>query len=149
MRNFRDFPKALDKITHLKNEKIVAYCTGGIRCEKASAYMKQAGFKQVFQLKGGILAYGKEFPDTFWEGHCFVFDDRLSIRINTNDDEEYMKCQLCKSCQGVYVNCHNIHCDKLFIACEECLEGHNASCSGQCATSKERRKKGIAPGGVR
>ena len=76
---FKDFPKRIDKIKHLKNKKIVMYCTGGIRCEKASAYLKEKGFKNVSQLSGGILTFGKEKPNSrVWEGKCFVFDNRVT-----------------------------------------------------------------------
>ena len=90
--NFRDLPQAVKNIENLKNKKIVAYCTGGIRCEKATALLKENGFKDVCQIKGGILKYGEEFPDTYWEGKCFVFDDRLAIQINKFNTEPLEEC---------------------------------------------------------
>src|SRR3989338_928986 len=67
MRNFRELPEAVKEIENLKDKRIVAYCTGGIRCEKATAYLNEIGFKDVSQIKGGILKFGEEFPDTYWE----------------------------------------------------------------------------------
>ena len=78
--NFRDFPKYLKKIG--KKQPVAMFCTGGIRCEKASVYLKQKGFKNVFQLKGGILNYldGVEKKDSLWKGECYVFDNRVSLK---------------------------------------------------------------------
>ena len=78
--NFRDFPKYLKKINRAK--PVAMFCTGGIRCEKASVYLKQKGFKNVFQLKGGILNYldNVEKKDSLWKGECYVFDNRVSLK---------------------------------------------------------------------
>lgn len=144
MKNFRDLPGHLDKISCLKEKKIITYCTGGIRCEKATAYLAENGFNNVQQLQGGILNFGNEFPDTYWEGLCFVFDDRLAVPINSNNnhDNTLVKCEWCTSINGGYLNCHNISCDKLFIACDNCIQKHKASCSQYCENSHNRRKKG-------
>ncbi|HVT63486.1 MAG TPA: rhodanese-like domain-containing protein, partial [Legionellaceae bacterium] len=80
--NFRDFPDYVQ--THLldqKHKKIAMYCTGGIRCEKSSSYLKQLGFENVYQLEGGIIDYLKAIPqdESLWEGQCFVFDERIAI----------------------------------------------------------------------
>ncbi len=79
-KHFRDFPKFLKKIN--KNKPVAMFCTGGIRCEKASVFLKEKGFKKVFQLKGGILNYLKSInkKDSLWKGECFVFDNRVSVR---------------------------------------------------------------------
>ena len=142
IQNFRDFPGKIREIGHLKNKKIVIYCTGGIRCEKASAFLRENGFENVMQLKGGILAYGKEFPDAHWKGKCFVFDERLAVSFNS-ENNELSACQFCGRDAG-YINCHNINCDKLFLCCDECTQIHNASCSEECAKSPNRRKKNVA-----
>ena len=78
--NFRDFPKYLKKFN--KKNKIAMFCTGGIRCEKASAYLKRKGFKNIFQLKGGILNYLKKINEkqSLWKGECYVFDNRVSVK---------------------------------------------------------------------
>ena len=142
IKNFRDFPNAIKDIENLKNKKIITYCTGGIRCEKASAFLRENGFDNVMQLKGGILAYGNEFPDAYWEGKCFVFDDRLAIGINKGD-EMLARCEWCMEKAERYINCHNKDCDKLFVCCWECAEKHKASCSPACEDAPRRRNKGI------
>ena len=141
MRNFRDLPKVINEIMDLKDKKIVAYCTGGIRCEKASSYLKESGFNDVMQLKGGILKFGEKFPDTYWEGKCFVFDDRLAIQLNKKNIEPLNECVWCHKKYDDYINCHNLDCDKLFICCEECKQSQNKSCSEECFKSGRRRKE--------
>jgi len=139
MENFRNLPEHLSEIKDLKEKKIVTYCTGGIRCEKASAFLKENGFKNVFQLKGGILNFVKEFPDTYWQGKCFVFDDRLAVSLNQKGNP-INDCAWCKTKADNYVNCHNLECDKLFICCENCINAHKSSCCSECEESHKRRK---------
>lgn len=80
---FSDLPQTLKNYEHLKDKKIVTYCTGGIRCEKVTALMKKHGFNNVYQLHGGIIKYGEECGDAFWEGGCFVFDNRFAIGLDS------------------------------------------------------------------
>ena len=141
MENFRDFAKCASQIQDIKDSRIVTYCTGGIRCEKASAFLKENGFRNVSQLKGGILSFGSEFPDTYWQGKCFVFDDRVAIGINNVNTIPLNECAWCgKKCDD-YLNCHNIECDRLFICCEECGEMKNKSCREECVKAAKRRKE--------
>jgi UPF0176 protein len=77
--NFRELPKVLDQFSELKDKKVVTVCTGGIRCEKASALLKQNGFSDVYQLEGGIVSYIHKYPDAHFEGDCYVFDDRMRL----------------------------------------------------------------------
>ena len=141
IKNFRQFPNIINEIKNIKDKTIVTYCTGGIRCEKASAFLKENGFKNIYQLKGGILNYVKEFPDTYFEGKCFVFDDRLTTEANQKNTEPLNGCVWCdKKCDD-YSNCHNIDCDKLFICCEECRLKNNKSCSVECSFAARRRKE--------
>ena len=95
---FREFPEYIEK--HLdpsKNKKVAMFCTGGIRCEKASAYMKEQGFEEVYHLKGGILKYLEEVDtkDTLWDGECFVFDDRVAVNHDL-DKGQYDQCHACR-----------------------------------------------------
>lgn len=85
---FQDFPEGVKSIENLKNKTIVTYCTGGIRCEKASAYLKQQGFKNVYQLHGGIVKYGEVVGGDHWEGKCFVFDERGAIDLDKKKREK-------------------------------------------------------------
>ena len=143
IRNFRDLPNAVEDIKSLKDKKIVAYCTGGIRCEKGSAFLKENGFSDVYQLKGGILKFGEKYPDTYWEGKCFVFDERIAIDINKNKNDSIAECELCSKKADNYINCHNLDCDKLFSCCNDCKINFNASCSEECSKAPNRRKKNI------
>jgi UPF0176 protein len=93
---FRDFPKAIEQLPEeYKEKQIVMYCTGGIRCEKASAVMLKAGFTDVKQLKGGVLDYFKETGGKYWNGDCFVFDERVALDTDLNETE-YIYCYICR-----------------------------------------------------
>ena len=93
---FRDFPKAIKSLPEeYKDKQIVMYCTGGIRCEKASAVMLKAGFADVKQLEGGVLDYFKETGGAYWEGDCFVFDERVALDTELNETD-YIYCYICR-----------------------------------------------------
>ena len=93
---FRDFPKAVEQLPEeYKDKQIVMYCTGGIRCEKASAVMIKAGFSDVRQLKGGVLDYFKETDGAYWNGDCFVFDERVALDKDLNETD-YVYCYICR-----------------------------------------------------
>ena len=93
---FRDFPKAIEQLPEeYKDKQIVMYCTGGIRCEKASAVMLKAGFSDVKQLEGGVLDYFKETGGKYWNGDCFVFDERVALDTDLNETE-YIYCYICR-----------------------------------------------------
>ena len=96
IKNFRDFPKFLKKID--KNKPVAMFCTGGIRCEKASIFLKKKGFKNVFQLKGGILNYLSKInkQDSLWKGECFVFDNRISLKHRLKQGT-YLVCSGCRT----------------------------------------------------
>ncbi|HVY01459.1 MAG TPA: rhodanese-related sulfurtransferase [Candidatus Nanoarchaeia archaeon] len=128
---FSDFPDFVETIKDKKDKKIVMYCTGGIRCEKASAYMKEQGFKDVSQLKGGILTFGKEFPDTVWEGTCFVFDRRLVSSVN-KESKPITNCETCGALCDLCRNCSNAACDKMFVQCMDCKHKLIGCCSNEC-----------------
>lgn len=136
IKNFREFPPAAKKLESLKDKKIVLYCTGGIRCEKASAYLKEQGFSEVFQVEGGIINYVHQCPNTYWEGGLFVFDDRLVSDVGT----PITFCKHCEKDCEQYVNCHNLDCDKLFISCESCQKNMNKTCSETCKNAPRQRK---------
>jgi UPF0176 protein len=96
--SFRDFPKYIDELTpDDKNKKVAMFCTGGIRCEKSTAYLKEQGFKNVYHLQGGILKYFEEIPkeDSLWDGECFVFDNRVSVDHNL-EKGSYDQCYACR-----------------------------------------------------
>ena len=118
---------------HKKDKKLVMYCTGGIRCEKASAYYKHRGFEDVYQLEGGIIEYHRQVTEQGLEnkfrGKNFVFDARLSEKIS---DEIISNCHQCGNPCDTHVNCHNEACHLLFIQCAECAAKYQHTCSSEC-----------------
>jgi UPF0176 protein len=129
--SFREFPEALEKLSDRKDSKIVTYCTGGIRCEKATAYMISRGFTDVYQLKDGIINFCQKYPDTVWEGKCFVFDDRLVSDVEAEGDV-ISRCIICGESCDRYQNCRNTACDDLVILCPGCSEENEGCCSPEC-----------------
>lgn len=142
MKTFRDWKNVADELADYKDKNIVTYCTGGIRCEKASAYLVQEGFKNVFQLDGGIVSYTKKYPDTFWEGAVFVFDERRIVEPNSVKELKHTgKCYYCGEPASYYINCHNQDCDKLLVTCHKCKIENDYCCSDECRRSENRRKE--------
>jgi UPF0176 protein len=131
---FREqLPMAVDMLQGKEDKNIIMYCTGGIRCEKASAYLLHKGFKNVFHLEGGIINYAqqikKESLDSKFIGKNFVFDNRLGEKI-TND--VISNCHQCGKPCDEHTNCQNNGCHLLFIQCKECAEKYNGCCSIDC-----------------
>ena len=135
LKTFREFPQFVNKFKKEiqdTNKKIVTYCTGGIRCEKASAYLKQEGFTNVYQLEGGIINFCQQIPDNKeWEGKCFVFDKRLMSDIDQNK-KPITTCESCHTICDLYKNCKNPSCDKLSIICVPCQDKLQGCCSHKC-----------------
>ncbi len=131
---FREqLPMAASMLENEKDKNIIMYCTGGIRCEKASAYMLHQGFRSVYHLEGGIINYAKEvaekeLPNKF-RGKNFVFDNRLGERIT---DEVISSCHQCGEKSDTHVNCANEACHLLFIQCEGCAAKWKGCCSQKC-----------------
>ncbi len=152
---FRDqLPMAVDMMKGNEEKNIIMYCTGGIRCEKASAYMLHKGFKNVFHLEGGIINYAKQINEQQLEskfiGKNFVFDNRLGERIT---EDVIAKCHQCGKPCDTHTNCKNDGCHLLFIQCRECAEKYDGCCSKECKETihmpAERQKeirKGIDKG---
>lgn len=139
--NFRDFPEYVKSIENLKDKKILAYCTGGIRCEKATGVLLKAGFKHVYQLHGGIITYGQKTGGKNWEGKCYVFDGRISVPVNQFENTVISTCRYCKNPSDRYINCTNAACNKQIIVCETCEPEHNGACSDDCAKHPMARWK--------
>lgn len=116
--NFRDLPAHVEKLENLKGKKILMYCTGGIRCEKASALFRSRGFKNVFQLHGGIMTYQQEFGNEHWLGECFVFDRRMTVRVEENL-RQIGRCAHSGRPTARFVNCLHDLCHTLFLLSEE------------------------------
>ena len=131
---FREtLPVAIDQLQDAKDKKVLLYCTGGIRCEKASAYFKHKGFTDVNQLHGGIIDYYRQVKaeglESKFIGKNFVFDDRLGERIS---DDIISKCHQCGNASDRHTNCANDDCHLLFIQCENCAREHEGCCSQHC-----------------
>ena len=126
-------PAVADLISDSKDKKVHLYCTGGIRCEKASAYLIKRGFKDVYQLDGGIIQYAhdikKENIPSSFIGKNFVFDDRLGEKIT---DDIIGKCHQCQESCDQHINCNNDACNILFIQCEDCAIKYDRCCSVNC-----------------
>ncbi len=141
---FREELKVTPELLRVhKNKKIALYCTGGIRCEKASAWLKHNGFPNVRHLKGGIIDYKhqveREGLENKFKGKNFVFDERMSETIG---NEVISYCHLCsKNKSDVHHHCKNISCHVLFLGCEECMEKKKGYCSYKCMTFDKLPKK--------
>lgn len=136
---FYDFPQWLDESQIEKDKKVLMYCTGGIRCEKFSAVMKEKGWEDVNQLHGGIIRYGKEQGGKHFKGKCFVFDDRLVVPVNENDLEPIAKCEITGEPADTYINCANMECNKLFVCSKEGAIQMDGCCSKECYQSEYKR----------
>lgn len=128
-----ELPQVIEHLKGQEDKKIVMYCTGGIRCEKASAYFKYKGFKDVNHLHGGIIQYAKEIKEKNLEskfrGVNFVFDERIGERIT---EDILSKCHQCDTPCDTHVNCKNDDCHLLFIQCTACAEKMNGCCTHEC-----------------
>ncbi len=128
-----ELPEVLETLKGNENSKILLYCTGGVRCEKTSAFLKHHGFEDVNQLHGGIIDYRRQINegnlDNKFEGKNFVFDNRLGERIS---DDIISKCHQCSKPCDNHINCANIRCNLLFIQCSDCAEKYANSCSDKC-----------------
>ena len=122
-----------DLKTHKEDKKLVMYCTGGIRCEKASAYFKHKGFNNVYQLEGGIIEYTRQVKEydltNKFLGQNFVFDDRRAERIS---EDVIANCHQCGNPFDIHTNCANEACHLLFIQCNNCKENMENCCSSNC-----------------
>ena len=141
-----ELPLIKEKLKDKKEEKILLYCTGGIRCEKTSSYLKHHGFKDVNQLHGGIIDYAKQIKennlDNKFIGKNFVFDDRLGEKIS---NDIISTCDQCGGPCDDYTNCNYVDCNLLFIQCKSCEEKFKGCCNENCKKMsklpKEEQKK--------
>ncbi len=142
----RDFIAELesDKYDDIKDKKIISYCTGGIRCEVISAMMKKRGFKEVYQIDGGIVKYGEKYGDDgLWEGSLRVFDNRMTMNFSDHT-ETIGECTHCAGKTSNFENCAHTECNDLVLICEACKENpellfHTADCK-----DKELAKQKVA-----
>jgi len=131
IKTFREFPEYVDKnLDRYKDKEILMYCTGGVRCERATAYLVQKNVaKKVYQIEGGIHRYIEKHPDGFFRGKNYVFDNRITVKAN---EDVLSNCLLCNVKSDDYTNCINAMCNKHFTACSPCKESSNSTCSQTC-----------------
>jgi len=125
---FKEIKKELKKLP--KDKPILTYCTGDVRCEYLSAYMKHKGFDEVYHLDGGIVKYGDKYKDEgYWDGTCFVFDRRMNLAFS-DDAEDIGECVHCSGKTSRHINCDNVSCNRLILVCDDC--NNNSTCSSRC-----------------
>jgi UPF0176 protein len=139
MENLRDLPDHVHQIEHLKNKKVITYCTGGIKCEKASAYLLEQGFENVYQLHGGIIKYGLEQGGEDFDGTCYVFDNRVATKVNSVNPQVISTCFVCQSLSDHMVNCANPECNEHLPICPTCLKEMEGACSQTCKDHPRKR----------
>ena len=135
MKRFRDLPELVRGMLHLRKKKIITVCTGGVRCEKASALLLKNGFEDVYQLDGGIVSYMEQFPNEHFDGSLYVFDDRKTMGFETDSEKHKIigKCKACHVPTDRYVNCSNPACHGHFISCATCTPtDRTRACSFGC-----------------
>jgi UPF0176 protein len=137
--NFREFPDKIKELEKYKDKKVLTYCTGGIKCEKASAFLLENGFENVYQLHGGIIKYGMEAGGEDFEGKCYVFDNRVVVDVNTVNPEVISTCHVCGNVSDRMVNCANSECNIHVPICEDCGWKYEGACSPTCMEAPKKR----------
>ncbi len=133
VRHFREIGTQKEKLENFKkeigNKKVVAVCTGGIRCEKGTAFLKEEmGFESIYQLHDGIVTYMEKYPQGYFEGALYVFDKRVGMRIPGMSEKVVGKCEYCASPSETLINCAKSECRKHFIICSHCTEKGIVTC---------------------
>jgi UPF0176 protein len=139
MENFRDFPERVEKLQEFRDKKILTYCTGGVKCEKATAFLLEQGFENVYQLHGGIIKYGIEAGGEDFDGQCYVFDNRVAVDVNRVNPTVISLCHYCQTPSNRLVNCANPHCNAHLPLCESCGQQLAGTCSEACAGHPDKR----------
>lgn len=132
IKSFSDFQRFVAESGIAKDKKILMYCTGGIRCEKAALLMERAGYSDVYQLEGGILNYLAHYPRSKYKGECYVFDHRVAVDQDLKPSQKYKLCPHCGDPAEVLISCGN--CEKRAQICVKCNEkAEKQACSKNCA----------------
>lgn len=142
--HFREFPEFIDKhLDEFKDKKVLMFCTAGVRCERATAYLKVKDVaKEVYQIQGGIQRYTEQYPDGFFRGKNYVFDNRIAVKVN---EDVLGACDVCGTSCDEYTNCLSAKCNKHFISCNECLEVLKGTCSQECKQHIELNESAKRP----
>ena len=138
--NFRNFQMGVKDIeAKLKNKKIITYCTGGVKCEKASGYLLKKGFKNVYQLHGGIIKYGLEEGGENFDGKCYVFDNRITLNVNKINPSVIGNCFITEEPTNRMINCANPECNIHVPMSENGAKKFNGCCSKSCMDNQKAR----------
>ncbi|OQA35239.1 MAG: putative rhodanese-related sulfurtransferase [Candidatus Dependentiae bacterium ADurb.Bin331] len=139
---FRELPAFIDEnLDTFKDKKVLMACTAGARCERASAYLKSKNVAaEVYQIQGGIHRYVEQFPDGFFRGKNYVFDGRITVKVN---EDIVGRCDVCNAPYDEPTNCINAECNKQFLACLACLEKRHNTCSETCSELVRLKKVNI------
>ncbi len=135
MQASRELPHVIEKLAPLKNKTVLTVCTGGIRCEKMSAYLLEEGFSDVYQLDGGMHSYMEKYPGEDFRGALYTFDARRAMNFGSGETEREIigTCYLCGVSTENYVNCANNKCHLHFLACDACAGEGTVYCKSDCA----------------
>lgn len=142
LKNFRDLREKIDELADLKDKTVLTVCTGGVRCEKASGFLKKEGFKDVYQLDGGIVSYMTQFPGQNFKGSLYVFDKRKTMHFDSPENHTVIgKCYQCGTSSEIYRDCVNTSCHRHYIACDECsgTDENLICCSAECRNAVEQK----------
>lgn len=151
IKTFRELPEYVEKNQdRLKDKDVLMVCTGDVRCELSSAYIKSLGIaKRVRHIYNGIHGYVEKYPNGHFDGRNYVFDDRISIKVN---DNVLSSCEICNTKCDLYNNCINALCNKRYICCDTCLEKYEFACSKECQEKVSlnlAKKRTVSPSRVR
>jgi len=138
MHRFRELPEKLHELEDLKNEKVITVCTGGVRCEKASALLLKSGFTDVQQLDGGMVTYMEQYPLQNYHGAMYTFDKRKVIDYDGGAHEMISQCLYCRDATERYIDCQKAMCNKHCLVCDVCCEKHGQYCSQLCANTSTK-----------
>jgi len=139
LRNSRDLPQAMERLVPFKEKKVLTVCTGGVRCEKMSAYLLNKGFREVYQLDGGIHSYMEKYPGQDFLGTLYTFDQRVTMDFG-GERKVIGRCALCGTATERYVNCADDDCHLHFLACKACSpEDTSVGCGAECQARIARR----------
>lgn len=139
IKNFREFPDHLSTLQKYKDNRLVVCCTGGVKDAKATSYLLSQGFEKVYQIRGGILGYAKGTDGCAFEGTCYVFDNRLTTKINKKKSTVISECYVCHQPSNRMVNCANMVCNRHVPICEPCGNNLQGACSSPCQQSTHKR----------
>ena len=144
IKTFREFPQYIeDHLDKFKDKKVLMYCTAGVRCERATAVLNEKNVaKEVYQIEGGIQRYVEKYPDGYFRGKNYVFDNRIAVKVT---DDILTICDLCPVACDEYTNCRNAFCNNHYISCDDCLVKYSNSCSERCRDLIAQGKTTVRP----